>query len=88
MMKRLRSSREREGESLRHQKNNPVCVKKYKTQPTDKWSKLHTPKKVIPAPLLKVLMSRRCSRTRITVVIRCLSMFVNHFSTSSLWTFT
>jgi len=70
MMKRWRSSREREGESLRHQKNNPVCVKRYKTQPTDEWSKLHTPKKVIPEPLLKVLMSRRCSRTRITFVTR------------------
>ena len=74
MMKRWRSSREREGESLRHQKNNPVCVKRYKTQPTDKWSKLHTPKKVIPEPLLKVLMSRRCSRTKITVVTKAITL--------------
>jgi len=67
MMKRWRSSREREGESLRHQKTKQeksVCVKRYKTQPTEKWSKLHTPKKVIPEPLLKVLIEFRVCPAR------------------------
>jgi len=48
MMKRWRSSHEREGELLRHQINNPVCSENVQVTADRKIVKMHTPKKLFP----------------------------------------